>query len=339
MSRQKENISRNKGQQEKNSWADHDIMNHEDSAVFCKISDYMKGYLDIEEVKSDPLFKVTDDEAREMISGFDHNSPVHEAYAKFISENLGETEKEKKLADEINDIKRETSENDVSQLTAGWIRERDEKLLNRVHPDALSDERKEFITNALVESDNDFDRNAYARNKKSQKKIISARFALPAAAAIIGAFFLIKLLLPSNDPDKLFEKYYEPLSAISAVTRSADATLMNSYASAIESYKNKNYLAAAAGFSDVISKDPQNTSSRFFMGITQMALGNYEQSKSFLKEVISRQDEYIKEARWYLGLAYLKTGDSEKANDCFETLAQTPGFYSDRAEKILRRLR
>jgi TolA-binding protein len=340
MNRKKENINGKKGQQENNSWDDTGMqLKPEDSALFGKISDYMMGSLDIEEVKSDPLFNETDDAARVMISGFDHDAPVHKAYAKYINENIpGENENEK-LAEEINDIKNESNSNDLGKITAGWVREWDEKQLNRVSPDQMREERKEFITNALVEAENDFERKAHARKRKPLKKIILARYVLPAAAVLTGAFLLIKLLLPSGDPDKLFNKYYEPISAISPVTRSADAGGMDSYASAIESYNNKNYQAAAAGFSDAILKDPLNSSSRFFLGITRIELGNYEQAENMLEEVILSQGEYMKEARWYLGLAYLKTGDSEKAMDCFELLAQSPGFYSDRAEKILRRLR
>ena len=340
MNRQNENISGNKGQHENNSWADTDMMiNPGDSALFGKISDYMRGCLDIEDVKSDPLFKETDDAAREMTSGFDHNDPMHIANARYISENITGENDDEDLTDEINGIKSESTENDLGKITAGWVSEWDEKRQNRVSPDAMSDERKEFITNALVEAESDFERSAHAGNRKSLKKIFPARFALPAAAALIGAFFLIKLLLPFGDPDKLFAKYYEPVGAISPVTRSADADKTNSYASAIESYNNKKYQAAAIAFSDAILKDPLNISPRFFMGLTQMELGNYEQAENILEDVISRQSEYIKEARWYLGLAYIKTGNSQKAHECFEILAKSPGFYSGRAEKILRRLR
>jgi hypothetical protein len=340
MNRHNENIDGNTGQHENNSWADSDMMlSPRDSALFGTISNYMTGCLDIEDVKSDPLFKETDDAAREMISGFDNKAPMHMPYAKFIRENFTGENEEEKLADEINDIKRESTENNLVKITAGWVREWDENRLNGVSPDAMSDERKEFITNALVEAESDFERSAHAGKRKSLKKIFSARLALPAAAALIGAFFLIKLLLPSYNPDKLFEKYYEPMSAISPVTRSADAGGAKNYASAIESYNKKNYQAATIAFSDAILKDPLNMSSRFFMGIAQMELGNYDQAENILENVISRQSEYLKEARWYLGLAYIKTGNTQKAHECFEILAKSPGFYSGRAEKILRRLR
>jgi TolA-binding protein len=340
MNGQKGNISGKTGQQENNSRTDTDMLHSaEDSALFGKIGDYMLGCLDIEDVKSDPSFKETDDAAREMISVFDHKAPVHRAYSKFIRENIPGENEEKKLTDEINAIIGESRKNDVGNITAAWVREWDEKDQNIEKRDAKSEERKEFITNSLEEPGSEYERNADAKNKKLSKKTIFARFALPAAAAVIGALFLIKLLLPSYNPDNLFTKYYEPMSAISPITRSADAGETNSYSSAIESYNSKKYQAAIAGFSAAVLKDPLNISPRFFLGITQMALGNYEQAENILEDVTGSQSEYTKEARWYLGLAYIKTGNKEKALRCFEILAQSPGFYSDRAEKILRRLR
>jgi hypothetical protein len=340
MSTKKGNINGKKGQQGNNTWAGTDIfLKPGDSALFGKISDSMRGYLDIEDVKNDPLFKEADDAAREMIPGFDNEAPVHKAYAKFIRENISGENDEEKLVAEINDIKREGRENDVDKITAGWVKEYNGKQQIGVSPDPKSEERREFITDSLEEPKIDYERNPVAGNKKSFKKTIQSRFALPAAAAVIGAIFLVRLLLPSHDPDKLFTKYYEPLSAISPVTRDANAAEANSYASAIESYNNKNYQAAARGFADAILQDPMNIPARFFMGITQVALGNYNQAENILEDVISRQGEYVKEARWYLGLAYIKTGNPEKASGCFTILSQSPGYYSGRAEKILRRLR
>jgi hypothetical protein len=334
------NIRGKKGQQDDNSWADNDMqLKPGDSALFGNISDYMRGSLDIEDVKSDPLFKETNDTAKEMTSGFDRNDPMHKANAKYIRDNITGEKEDEKLADEINDINNESCKNDLGKITAVWVRDWDEKKLNKVSPDPMSEERKEFITNALVEAESDFDRNALSKNRKSIKKIISSRFVLPAAAALIGVFLLLKVLLPSNNPDNLFVKYYEPVNAISPVTRSADAAGTDSYAAAVESYNNKNYQAAAKAFSDAIMKDPMNISPRFFLGITQIELGNYNQAENILEDIISRQSEYIKEARWYLGLAYIKTGDRQKARECFEILAKSPGFYSVRAGNILRHLR
>ena len=339
MSLRKGNIDGKNGQQGDNTWAGTDILlNPGDSVLLGKISDYMRGSLDIEDVKNDPLFKEADHAAGTLTSGFDHEAPVHEAYTKIIWENISGENEEEKLAAEINDIKSESSKNDIDTITAGWVKEYNRKHTG-LNPDTESEERRAFITDSFEEPKIDYVLNPDAGNKKPFRKTILARFALPAAAAVIGAVFLLRLLLPSHDPDKIFAKYYEPVSAISPVTRDANATGANSYTSAIESYNSKNYRAAERGFADAIQQDPMNISARFFMGITQIALGNYDQAETMLEDVISRQGEYVKEARWYLGLAYIKTGNPEKASGCFTILAQSPGYYSGRAEKILRRLR
>jgi TolA-binding protein len=253
------------------------------------------------------------------------------------SRNINGNYEEADLEDEINDIRLESSKKDTGKVTAEWVKEWHEKRQKNAGTDDRSRERKDYILNALAETDGEM--NGRTETKKSSGRSLFLRYALPAAAAITGALILIKSLLPSWDQDRLFTKYYEPLSAISPVTRSADADASENYTSAIENYNNHNYQAAALGFSNVIQQDTLNIPPRFFMGINQMALGNYDQAVNMLEDVVNRQGEYLKEARWYLGLAYIKTGNPEKASGCFEILAGSPGYYSGRARDILRRLR
>ena len=99
------------------------------------------------------------------------------------------------------------------------------------------------------------------------------------------------------------------------------------YASAIESYKLGDYQRAATGFSEAVLRDSSFISPRFFMGLTYLALENYNQAINLLSGVVNDSGEYGKEARWYLGLAYLKTGNKAKAAECFKLLAQSTGFY------------
>ncbi len=88
-----------------------------------------------------------------------------------------------------------------------------------------------------------------------------------------------------------------------------------------------------------MSMDTSLVTPRFFLGMTHLALGNYNQALNLLESVADKQGEYSKEARWYLGLVYLKEGDKDKASDCFKYLAKSSDYYSERAEKILRRLK
>jgi tetratricopeptide (TPR) repeat protein len=75
------------------------------------------------------------------------------------------------------------------------------------------------------------------------------------------------------------------------------------------------------------------------MGLTQLAMGNYDQAIEDLTAAINSSGEYGKEAHWYLGLTYLKTGNKQSAAECFRFLGQSEGYYQDRSAEILRRLR
>ena len=338
MNKRGRNINGKEQQQGINAWTDTDmLLNSEDLVLLSRIGDYFRGYQDIEDVKSDPDYNVTNKSIAEMISVFRPEASRHMANAKFIREGLTAKSNEDKLEEEINDIRLESSKKDIGKITGEWVKEWQGKDEKSTTTDCSDHERKEYILNALGEKD--IELNVGTDAEKVVRKSLFLRYAIPAAAAVLGAILLVKSLLPSYEPDRLFTKYYEPMSAISPVTRSANGAEMDSYTSAIESYNNKNYQAAAAGFSDALLQDPLNISCHFFMGITQMALGNYDQAENILEGVINSQGEYVKEARWYLGLAYIKTGNIEKASGCFDILAQSPGYYSDRAEKILRRLR
>ena len=205
--------------------------------------------------------------------------------------------------------------------------------------DKKTDEIRKFISDSLNRKEDKSEISSDDKRKTGLRRFINFRYISLAAALIVGAIFLVRSLFPSYDPDKIFRKYYEPLSVVSAVTRSPGTGEKESFYSAIESYKNGNYQVAASGFSEAIPKEPASILPRFFLGITQIALKNYNQAIDMLDGVANYQGEYTKEAKWYLGLAYIKTGNKVKAIECFESLAQSLGFFKIRSLKILRRLK
>ncbi|MGA2405629.1 MAG: hypothetical protein ABSF81_02630 [Bacteroidales bacterium] len=309
---------------EKDLMADSD-----DSALFRTISEYMKGCLDVEDVKNDPALSVTEEAVRGMISGYNKNISGNKDNEKFIREAFSEAASEENLIDEISQIKQEIGDNKLKEITAEWVKEWHENKQRDGGRDSKTEEIRDFITSSINSEE----------IKPVKIRPLFVRYASLAAAALIGAFILIKTLLPSYNPENLFTSYYKPFEAISPVTRSMNNNEPDIYSSAIGSYKTGDYERAAKGFADVIQKDPTVMSPRFFMGLTELALGNYDQTINLLTGVVNDSGEYGKESRWYLGLTYLKTGNKPKATECFENLAKSTGFYRDRSEKILRRLK
>jgi len=311
-----------------------------DSALLEEINSYFKGYFDIKDALSDPAYSKTVDITKLMISEY-QNSALHDKHVEeFIRGSMTMNASEEKTLAEIDLIKQEIKDNNLNDISAGWVREWTGRKQKAGSRDKKTEEIREFIKGSFKpEEKMTVNNRGIMRKKSGSGKISIISYISLAAAAIIGSVFIIRSLLPFYNPDKIFSKYYEPYSAVSSVTRSPGAAENNIFTAALESYRKGNYQAAADGFSGVMLNEEATDSPRFFLGITQIALNDFNTAVSLLEAAAAGQGEFAKEATWYLGLVFLKTGNKAKASECFEMLARTPGFYRDRSVKILRRLK
>jgi tetratricopeptide (TPR) repeat protein len=257
----------------------------------------------------------------------------------FILGSLNGKTGEDEIQNEVIKIKDEISQTNLNKVSSEWIREWNENNRGNRQKDAKREELREFITGSLNKEKEISEIRPGDTKKAGLSRFLNLRYISLAAALLAGAIFLIRSLFPSYDPDQIFKKYYEPLSAVSFVTRSTGGSGNENFYTLIESYKKGDYKVAESGFSEIILKEPSSRLPHFFLGITQIALEHYNQTVEQLEGVANSPGEYTKEAKWYLGLAYIKTGDKIKAIECYESLARSPGFYKDRSEKILRRLK
>jgi TolA-binding protein len=306
-----------------------------DTNLFQTISESMRAHMDIEEVSMDPDLAAT----RAAVSGMmtDYNKYTNEKNRNFICETLSESSPENAIDDELKFIRQDIRDNKLNEVTAEWVKEWHERKQRIGSVIPASDEIKNFVLNA-TDAPHEISEPSTEKATKPAKTIFVKWTAL-AAAAMLGAFILIRTLLPSSDPDKLFKSYYSPFEAVSTATRSVNKSIADTYSSSVNSYRTGDYLKASAGFAGMIQMNPSLTEPRFFMGLSELGLGNYNEAINMLSSVSASQGDYGKEARWYLGLAYLKVSDKQKAAGCFEYLAGKEGFYKERAEKILRRLK
>jgi len=326
----------------RNSWDDPGfemLLSPEDLDLFGKISDYMKGLSDIEDVKSDPAYSVTKDEVNVMISDYRKNTLHNKDNEKFIIDGLAEEAPEEKLRDEISQIRDEISSSNLNDISSEWVKEWHDKGHKNNNKDPKTEEIRNFISGSLKQKEFRAEVQSDGSKKSAFNKSLITRYSSLAAAAIFGAVFLIRSLLPSGDPQKIFSRYYEPFKAISSITRSTGSGEGESFAGAIASYKSGEYQAAASGFSEAMLSGTESNPAIFYLGITELELGNYDRAIKLLNGVVNRKSEFTKEATWYLGLAYIKSGNQTKASECFELLTRSQGFYSSRSEKILRLLR
>ena len=225
------------------------------------------------------------------------------------------------IYNEIEDIEKEIREKDldasVSAMVDNWNEDRNNK-------DPEKEEIRNFVSSSLA-----------GRPEKRPTGRVFIRYALPAAAVIAGAIFMINILSPKS-PDELFANYYEPFNAVPEVTRGTEDE--RAFSNGIESYRNGKYMEASVAFTEILRQDPTSVQAQFFLGITAVASGEFDKAAGVLRQVAVAGGGYSKEAKWYLALALLRTGDTEGVKENLKTLAESPGYYSERAAALLRSL-
>jgi len=237
-------------------------------------------------------------------------------------------------------MRKEGSQNHVDDITAEWVKEWHER--KRKEPEFAGKEKevRDFVTGSLKKEDEpETIPQTVIEGRPSRGIIRFLGLATVSAAAVFALVLLVKTLIPSDDPEKLFSKYYEPYYAASVVTRSSAQDGDDAMRSALESYSNRNYQMAAVQFSEALLTAPSADMPRFYLGVTFMELNDFDRAGMLLQSLTDRPGEFIKEAYWYLGLISVKAGNKEKAYECFEYLVRDEGFYSERAKKILRILK
>jgi tetratricopeptide (TPR) repeat protein len=315
------------------------LIDVKDLELFNAISIYMKGQSDIDDIKNDPELNKTRDAVETMMSDYKLNSSRNNDNENFVKGISSEKSVGQDMSNEINEIILESKIMDINLLAAEWVNDYNTRKENGNIIDPESKERRDFIASSL---NSEFEEPAgvyMIKEKRKTSKKMLIRYVSLSAAAVVSTLFVIKSLLPSGDPVKLFNSFYSPMDAVSPVTRGIDNNDAISFGSAIMNYKKGDYQGAISGFSETLAKDPSSVSASFFLGLSQIELKNYDQAINLLTNVISNGGEYGKEAYWYLGLVYLKTKNNEKASECFEYLVKSKGFYSERSEKILRYLK
>jgi tetratricopeptide (TPR) repeat protein len=311
----------------------------EDYTLYNLINTSMQAKFDLEEVNNDPVREEIEPWLDTVIAEYQSNPVEFEKISSFVSENTWNMGSEIGIHKETEEIKRDIKKYGLEEITEGWVEDWFQKKEGPGHVDEETGAIRDFVMKSLGSDKPQAEMKAVHRieaNRRDRKLIFSA---ILAAASVIGVFIILKNSLLPGDPEKLYRKYYTSFDAIGQVTRNDNASLSPHFERAVDLYQKGDYIMAATVFSEVFNRDSSFFASRFLEGISRIELGEYDDAISCFSYVISHSLDYSKESRWYLGLAYLKTGATDKAAACFESLASDDGYYRERAEKILRRLK
>ena len=253
---------------------------NEDSSLFSRIGNHIAGHRDLDEVMNDPDLDKTRQVVDAMISEYNKNVSVNKNNQKFIVDSLADGEEEKKIKEDISDIKLEIGKSDINDISREWVEEWHRRKQGKTVTECESEDARSFITSSLqsVQEDRKVKSEEVNDLRKGTVRKMIIRYASLSAAAVIGIFIIINTILPSSDPGKLFDAYYQPFDAVSPVTRGLNTSEEGTYTSAVVNYRSGNYKAAASVFSSVLLKDPTSPTVRFFLGLTDIALNEYDKA-------------------------------------------------------------
>jgi TolA-binding protein len=313
----------------------------EDLALSENIYSYMKAMADIDEVRNDPSFNLVMSETAGLVNKHYDRVPGKQAIndLNFIKESLSEPLDKESVSSELEMLRTEAAANGVYEETQGWVS--DFYSRSDSEKDSAILEKKRFIAAALSSGEeNKVEKeikSSGTEEKRPAKRYI-VRYISLSAAAVIAVMILIGSLGTSSNPGKIYSSFYEPYKAVPYITRGSDqsSTFFNE---GVRLYNSGDYKGSQEAFSKMTAPSGISGQALLLLGLSNLENGNYGSAVNNFIGVINEAGEYSKDGKWYLGLLYLKTGETTKASELFESLSKSEGFYMKPSQKILRRLR
>lgn len=179
-------------------------------------------------------------------------------------------------------------------------------------------------------------------HRKFRHELFSAKWqylAVVASITLIVTFGVKYINSGTLSNDELLSKYYIPYE-IEGVVRSATTETDELLSEAMMAYSKKDFETAVEKFSAYFEKDYTNIQSHFYYAISCMETNRIREAiKSFQLVLDHNNNLYIEQAKWYLGLCYLKIYDTRKALDIFSEIVNEDSTYREKAREIIRKLK
>lgn len=124
---------------------------------------------------------------------------------------------------------------------------------------------------------------------------------------------------------------YEPL-----VLRGTPDDAMAQFLKGMDRYGKADYAGAVAALRAAAALDPDAPNICFFLGISQLMLGQDEMAIDRLGRTIALgESAYLEDAHWYLAKAFLRRHDIARAQTELKTIAQLRGLRAAEAQRLL----
>ncbi|MCB8994341.1 MAG: hypothetical protein H6538_01905 [Bacteroidales bacterium] len=108
----------------------------------------------------------------------------------------------------------------------------------------------------------------------------------------------------------------------------------------IKLFVDGKYSDASRVFHQFLGQNPDNTEASFYNGLCMVFLNEFGNAISAFEFVLAAPYSYYQEyASWYLALCYIKTNNTEVAKSLLKEISGNDSSFSDKARRILRKLR
>jgi hypothetical protein len=159
------------------------------------------------------------------------------------------------------------------------------------------------------------------------------------AASLILLLGIAGLLSRQSSQGELYQKYYTTYQT-TGINRSASLTADQTLSAALQKFDNQDYENALNLLKQVVSRDQNNMVGHFYAGVSLQETGKYQSAIKQYETVRTNKDNlFVEQADWYIGLCYLQTNEDKKAFNQFKEIAKKEGFYQQKAQAILRKMK
>ena len=194
--------------------------------------------------------------------------------------------------------------------------------------DAINDEHKMAFRDSL----NDVH---YRKESQANKYVISIMSwkvqSIAASIAIfllVGASFFFNMTNSTNE--NLFEQYYSTQNTI--LTVRSNTTEFSPVSDGMKYFDQQDYGKALNAF----ELAPENVIAKLYSGFAYMELKKYDEAIVAFEEIIEQKDNlFIDQAEWNLGLCYVITNNTGQAREVLTRITNSNTIYNIRAQQLL----
>ena len=156
---------------------------------------------------------------------------------------------------------------------------------------------------------------AFPQTPSKSRSLSPWIWAVAASVALILVGWLGFQNIFNTANNKLFTAYYQTDPGLITAMSGTDSY---EFDRGMVDFKEGKYQEALALWEPILTQKPEADTLLYFVAMANMELEHFERSQSLLEKLLNgNPSEFTEDAQWYLGLIYLRKGETEKAKSIF----------------------